>query len=155
MEKKWDTVTPADLKRLFVSGTYMSHWSRKGYCSPSLPCLVWWLLAGCPSWWPEFSARAIQVEVVVEGVVVRHVFLPVHRLSLLPSIGHLGMGSGCDSTYGSKRVSPHRDFNVENSKWLYFRLTWMSVHSFLSRTVQCSKVLSAAIQYSKVLSPAV
>jgi len=22
MEKKWDTVTPADLKRLFVSGTY-------------------------------------------------------------------------------------------------------------------------------------
>jgi len=27
MEKKWDTVTPADLKRLFVSGKYMSHWS--------------------------------------------------------------------------------------------------------------------------------
>jgi hypothetical protein len=23
MEKKWDTVIPADLKRLFVSGTYM------------------------------------------------------------------------------------------------------------------------------------
>jgi hypothetical protein len=30
MEKKWDTVTPADLKRLFVSGKYMSRWSRKG-----------------------------------------------------------------------------------------------------------------------------
>jgi len=27
MEKKWDTVIPADLKRLFVSGTYMSRWS--------------------------------------------------------------------------------------------------------------------------------
>jgi hypothetical protein len=27
MEKKWDTVIPADLKRLFVSGMYMSHWS--------------------------------------------------------------------------------------------------------------------------------
>ena len=43
MEKKWDTVIPADLKRLFVSGTYMSRWSRKGwqhgekvgYCYPS------------------------------------------------------------------------------------------------------------------------
>jgi len=23
MEKKWDTVIPADLKRLFVSGTYI------------------------------------------------------------------------------------------------------------------------------------
>jgi hypothetical protein len=30
MEKKWDTVIPADLKRLFLSGTYMSGWSRKG-----------------------------------------------------------------------------------------------------------------------------
>jgi len=30
MEEKWDTVNLADLKRLFVSGTYMSHWSRKG-----------------------------------------------------------------------------------------------------------------------------
>ena len=30
MEKKWDTGIPADLKRLFVSGTYMSLWSRKG-----------------------------------------------------------------------------------------------------------------------------
>ena len=30
MEKKWDTVIPADLKKLFVSGTYMSRWSRKG-----------------------------------------------------------------------------------------------------------------------------
>ena len=30
MEKKWDTVIPAGLKRLFVSGTYMSHWSWKG-----------------------------------------------------------------------------------------------------------------------------
>jgi hypothetical protein len=30
MKKKWDTVIPADLKRLFVSGTYMSRWSRKG-----------------------------------------------------------------------------------------------------------------------------
>jgi len=30
MEKKWDTVTPADLKKLFVSGIYMSRWSRKG-----------------------------------------------------------------------------------------------------------------------------
>ena len=28
--KKWDTVIPADFKRLFVSGTYMSRWSRKG-----------------------------------------------------------------------------------------------------------------------------
>jgi len=27
---KWDTVIPADLKRLFVSGTYMSRWSQKG-----------------------------------------------------------------------------------------------------------------------------
>jgi len=26
MEKKWDTVIPADLKILFVSGTYMSRW---------------------------------------------------------------------------------------------------------------------------------
>ena len=26
----WDTVIPADLKRLFVSGTYMFRWSRKG-----------------------------------------------------------------------------------------------------------------------------
>jgi len=30
MEKKWDTVIPADLKRLFVSVAYMSRWSRKG-----------------------------------------------------------------------------------------------------------------------------
>jgi hypothetical protein len=30
MKKKWDTVIPADLKRLFVSGTYISRWSRKG-----------------------------------------------------------------------------------------------------------------------------
>jgi hypothetical protein len=30
MEIKWDTVTPADLKRLIVSGTYMSYWSRNG-----------------------------------------------------------------------------------------------------------------------------
>jgi len=30
MEKKWDTVIPADLKRLFVSGTYTSRWSQKG-----------------------------------------------------------------------------------------------------------------------------
>jgi hypothetical protein len=30
MEKKWDTIIPADLKRLFVSGSYMSHWSQKG-----------------------------------------------------------------------------------------------------------------------------
>jgi len=30
MEKKWDTVISADLKRLFVSGAYMSRWSRKG-----------------------------------------------------------------------------------------------------------------------------
>jgi hypothetical protein len=28
MEKKWDIVIPADLKRLFVSGTHMSRWSR-------------------------------------------------------------------------------------------------------------------------------
>jgi len=33
MEKKWDTVIPADLKRFFVSGTYMSRWSRKDYQS--------------------------------------------------------------------------------------------------------------------------
>jgi hypothetical protein len=32
-EKKWDAVIPADLKRLFVSGTYMSRWSRKGWLS--------------------------------------------------------------------------------------------------------------------------
>jgi hypothetical protein len=33
MLKKWDTIIPADLKRLFVSGTYtsMSRWSRKVY----------------------------------------------------------------------------------------------------------------------------
>jgi len=30
MEKKWDTLIPADLKRLFLSGTYVSRWSRKG-----------------------------------------------------------------------------------------------------------------------------
>jgi len=30
MEKKWDTVIPADLKRLFVSGTYMPLWLLKG-----------------------------------------------------------------------------------------------------------------------------
>jgi len=30
MEKKWHTDIPADLIRLFVSGTYMSHWSWKG-----------------------------------------------------------------------------------------------------------------------------
>ena len=30
MEKKWDAVIPADLKRLFISGTFMSRWSRKG-----------------------------------------------------------------------------------------------------------------------------
>jgi hypothetical protein len=28
--EKWNAVIPADLKRLFVSGTYMSRWSRKG-----------------------------------------------------------------------------------------------------------------------------
>ena len=27
--EKWDTVTPTDLKRLFVNGKYMSRWSRK------------------------------------------------------------------------------------------------------------------------------
>jgi hypothetical protein len=26
MEKKWDTAIPADLRRLFVSGTYMPCW---------------------------------------------------------------------------------------------------------------------------------
>jgi len=30
MEKKWDTVIPEDLKRLFVSEACMSRWSRKG-----------------------------------------------------------------------------------------------------------------------------
>jgi hypothetical protein len=30
IEEKWDTVIPADLKRLFLSGTYMSRWPRKG-----------------------------------------------------------------------------------------------------------------------------
>jgi hypothetical protein len=30
MEKKWDTVIPADMKRLFVNGTHVSRWSRKG-----------------------------------------------------------------------------------------------------------------------------
>jgi len=32
IEKKWDTVNPADLKRLFVSGAYtlMCRWSRNG-----------------------------------------------------------------------------------------------------------------------------
>ena len=30
MEKKWDTVMPADLTRLCVSGTYMPCWSQKG-----------------------------------------------------------------------------------------------------------------------------
>jgi len=30
MEEKWDTVIAADLKSLFVRGTYMSRWSRKG-----------------------------------------------------------------------------------------------------------------------------
>jgi hypothetical protein len=29
MEKKWDTVIPADLKRLFVSGSYVPHWSKR------------------------------------------------------------------------------------------------------------------------------
>jgi len=29
-KKMWETVIPADLKRLFVSGTYMSRRSRKG-----------------------------------------------------------------------------------------------------------------------------
>jgi hypothetical protein len=46
-------------------------------------------------------------------------FFPYIGFSLFPSIDHLGMGSGCDSTYGSKRVSPHHDFNVENSELLY------------------------------------
>jgi hypothetical protein len=30
MEKKWDTVIPADLKKLYLNGKYMSRWSRKG-----------------------------------------------------------------------------------------------------------------------------
>jgi hypothetical protein len=30
MEKNWDTVISAELKRLFVSGAYMSRWSQKG-----------------------------------------------------------------------------------------------------------------------------
>jgi hypothetical protein len=30
MEKKWDTVTPADLKRLFVSGRYYAPLVTKG-----------------------------------------------------------------------------------------------------------------------------
>jgi hypothetical protein len=30
MEKKWASVIPADMKRLFVSGTYMSRWSPEG-----------------------------------------------------------------------------------------------------------------------------
>jgi hypothetical protein len=30
MEKEWDTVISADLKRLFVSGIYMYRWSREG-----------------------------------------------------------------------------------------------------------------------------
>jgi len=34
MEKKGDTVIPADLKRLFVSVTYMSHWSCDIYVPP-------------------------------------------------------------------------------------------------------------------------
>jgi len=29
MEKKWDTLIPEDLKRLFLCGTYMSRWSWK------------------------------------------------------------------------------------------------------------------------------
>jgi len=33
-EKKWDTVIPADLKRLFVSGTYMSPLVTKGLKIP-------------------------------------------------------------------------------------------------------------------------
>jgi len=30
MKKKWDTINPVDLKRRFVSGTFMSRWSRNG-----------------------------------------------------------------------------------------------------------------------------
>jgi len=30
MEKKWHTIIPADLIRLFVSGTRVSRWSQKG-----------------------------------------------------------------------------------------------------------------------------
>jgi hypothetical protein len=37
MEKKWDAVTPAALKSLFVSGKYMSRWSRKGSAYPGTP----------------------------------------------------------------------------------------------------------------------
>lgn len=46
-------------------------------------------------------------------------FAPYIGFSLFPSIDHLGMGSGCESTYSSKRVSPHHDFSVQNSIWLY------------------------------------
>jgi hypothetical protein len=52
MEKKWDTVIPADLKSLFVSGTYMSCWSQKGYDTQSyiFTCYfiwVWSLVSYC------------------------------------------------------------------------------------------------------------
>jgi hypothetical protein len=40
MEKKWDTVIPADLKRLFVNGTYMYRWSRKVKGKP-IPLQAW------------------------------------------------------------------------------------------------------------------
>jgi len=36
MEKKWDTLIPVDLKRLFVSGKYIYRWSQKGSGNYSL-----------------------------------------------------------------------------------------------------------------------
>jgi hypothetical protein len=30
MEKKWDIFIPEDLQRFFVSGTFMTRWSRRG-----------------------------------------------------------------------------------------------------------------------------
>jgi len=41
MEKTRDAVIPADLKRLFLSGTYMSRWSRKGYVFSGTTLKYW------------------------------------------------------------------------------------------------------------------
>jgi len=46
-------------------------------------------------------------------------FFPYIGFSVFPTIDHLGMDSGFDSAYGSNRVSPHHDFNVQNSKLIY------------------------------------
>jgi len=68
MEKKWDTVIPADLKKLFVSGIYMFRWSRKGQEYIKISGII--LAINVKTCWSNWGLRTLYLN---------KIFLPLGR----------------------------------------------------------------------------